>query len=663
VDVVVDLAIVENGVIVLQPTWPDDMDGFMTSGYVELRNAEGQYVASYDIDLVSDTALGPFPYGTYTITIYPYDSRFAPVIIEDLELQSASIDHPVIFTTIETIPLTLNINWIDGVPPVDGWVYVWNLGMMLPEDGIVEVDVPADLSDISYSIYSSNYEPISGYWLLDDGTSIEVTLDTLKPVLEVKVEDQHQQPVSGLYVMAMCDWTWPTLSETETPGTYRSTLYRDDESCELVIEDPLGVFTPPDPSPIVEITGQFTTATIQGTVSDQAINDVEVSVQFEGDPPTVPVWLQLNYSNDEEGVYWSAQAEVNDGIATFPALMPGTYEVYLDVRDAQYWRYSQYEPKSIVVSPGSTSHEITVHQLETQQVTFVLQTSDGLPLDRPVEVRVTSGEGGAYWTRFQLSGESGTTYTTELLAGDYWLYVQGSGLYRAPNQPSFEVADQAVTMPVVMTRIAAIDPNEVVDPTPTETPTEVPTETPTEVPTETPTEEPEGEQQLVARFELPGGEDISGAPFELWAPTAATFQVGPLYTGVVGANNTIVIDGLIPGKYRLVVYPEGMDAIAAMIQVGTAPITEVLVQVDEEGEVAVTYLETATPTASPETPTVSPTDPTATADSDVKGLPTTGSGSDQSIGTFAPIAAMIAAALLVMSIPAGIRWNNGKQRR
>lgn len=160
--------------------------------------------------------------------------------------------------------------------------------------------------------------------------------------------------------------------------------------------------------------------------------------------------------------------------------------------------------------------------------------------------------------------------------------------------------------------------------TPTASVTPTPPVTPGETPTATSTPDVAiGENDLHVTLVLPNDEDISGAPYSLFAPQAAVqFQSAPYVTGNVGADNTIQIDGLVPGEYRLVVSPDGMHPIEAIITVGNQPVTEVVVTLLDDGNVTVEYAGQVATTApsgdkAPEA-----------SDKDVTGLPSTGSGTN-----------------------------------
>lgn len=152
-----------------------------------------------------------------------------------------------------------------------------------------------------------------------------------------------------------------------------------------------------------------------------------------------------------------------------------------------------------------------------------------------------------------------------------------------------------------------------------------------------------GENNVRVTFNMPGGTDISGDPFSVFASQAAAQAItSPYLSGFVGANNTVAIDGLIPGEYRLVVYPTGAEPIEVLITVGNQPVTEATVTVSEDGTTTVAYAAQEAP-GDPETPDAGET-PAAPVDSTtptqgtsessesgestnaVSGLPSTGVG-------------------------------------
>src|SRR5699024_8068159 len=64
------------------------------------------------------------------------------------------------------------------------------------------------------------------------------------------------------------------------------------------------------------------------------------------------------------------------------------------------------------------------------------------------------------------------------------------------------------------------------------------------------------------------GGSIEGATWQLYAPVAAQyFGTEPYAEGMVGAGNTIVVEELIAGDYRLVVDAEGYEAIDTILTV------------------------------------------------------------------------------------------------
>ncbi|MCO5228846.1 MAG: hypothetical protein M9934_11265, partial [Thermomicrobiales bacterium] len=134
---------------------------------------------------------------------------------------------------------------------------------------------------------------------------------------------------------------------------------------------------------------------------------------------------------------------------------------------------------------------------------------------------------------------------------------------------------------------------------------------PTEVPTETIT--PEAENTLVVTIALPDNTSIDGAPYSLYAAQASiVFESEPYRSGFVGANNTIEIADLLAGTYKLMITPAGMGPIAAVIEVGDQPLTEVRLTVNEDGSVTIGDIAQVTPT----TPT----------EEEVTALPSTGTG-------------------------------------
>jgi hypothetical protein len=84
--------------------------------------------------------------------------------------------------------------------------------------------------------------------------------------------------------------------------------------------------------------------------------------------------------------------------------------------------------------------------------------------------------------------------------------------------------------------------------------------TPTGTTVETPTSGP-NQQTITVRIVMPNGEDIAGAPWDLYAPVASQVAVQPYRSGVVGAGNTIELIDLPHGSCQLVIRPEGSDPV------------------------------------------------------------------------------------------------------
>ena len=160
-----------------------------------------------------------------------------------------------------------------------------------------------------------------------------------------------------------------------------------------------------------------------------------------------------------------------------------------------------------------------------------------------------------------------------------------------------------------------------------------------------------GENQLIVQLSLPGDVDIEGAPYSLYAPRASMlFMAEPYKSGFVGTNNTIDIDGLIPGAYKLVVTPVGMDPSEAVITVADQPITQALVIVNEDGSTTIKYAVTDDSSEG--------ADGTSTASPDsgkVTTLPETGVG-DSASGV-QPLMMLLTAGVVLMGSAFGFRRN------
>lgn len=226
--------------------------------------------------------------------------------------------------------------------------------------------------------------------------------------------------------------------------------------------------------------------------------------------------------------------------------------------------------------------------------------------------------------------------------------VNGTDLARSE---SYTVTTENQTWFSVLIAVHNLDTNEELArksmskecPIASETPTVTPSVTPDVTPSVTP--DVDDETVTIIQIEMPNGESIEGAPFQVFAPSAA-MQAGPapLQTGVVGANNTITLNGLIEGQYRIVISPVGMDVIDFTFAVGTEPVTQLLAVVNADGTVTVTSLQTGpAPTAT--APTTAPGGSATDSGDSVSGLPSTGTGEAQA----APSVWVIAGATALMA--------------
>lgn len=145
------------------------------------------------------------------------------------------------------------------------------------------------------------------------------------------------------------------------------------------------------------------------------------------------------------------------------------------------------------------------------------------------------------------------------------------------------------------------------------------------------------------------GESLEGGSFALHATTASQTPQPAYIEGVVGADNTIVFEELMPGHYRLTVDAEGYEPIDELLMIGdggepeTITIQVTALQILPTPTPEPTVEPTPEPTVAPTVePTVAPTaEPTRAPVSD---LPSTGSGSTG--GTLVTGFALIAAAML-----------------
>ncbi|MCO5219257.1 MAG: hypothetical protein M9934_00925 [Thermomicrobiales bacterium] len=84
------------------------------------------------------------------------------------------------------------------------------------------------------------------------------------------------------------------------------------------------------------------------------------------------------------------------------------------------------------------------------------------------------------------------------------------------------------------------------------------------------------------------GTSLAGAPFGIYAPAASTLPAGALFTGTVGANNTITIPDALPGAYVIKIAPAAGDLVEFGVQIN--PTTTLLV-VGLDGEETVEFVQ------------------------------------------------------------------------
>ncbi|MCO5215397.1 MAG: hypothetical protein M9950_04485 [Thermomicrobiales bacterium] len=99
------------------------------------------------------------------------------------------------------------------------------------------------------------------------------------------------------------------------------------------------------------------------------------------------------------------------------------------------------------------------------------------------------------------------------------------------------------------------------------TPTETPV-TPSPEATETPVAEANPVSIIVRTAD---GTSLTGAPFGIYAPAASTLPAGAIFTGTVGANNTITIPDALPGAYVIKVAPAAGDLVEFGVQRSIPP--------------------------------------------------------------------------------------------
>ncbi len=189
-----------------------------------------------------------------------------------------------------------------------------------------------------------------------------------------------------------------------------------------------------------------------------------------------------------------------------------------------------------------------------------------------------------------------------------------------------------------------VTPSPTIEPTATETvvptSTSEPGVTPTSTTVETPTVTP-NLPTMTLRIAMPNGENISGVPWDLYAPVASQAAVQPYRSGIVGANNTIQLADIPYGTYQLVIRPEGRTPIEFLLTVdGTT--REMVLQVPAPPVAPATG--TVVPaTAAPTQGTQSTATSTVAAEPTVSALPSTGAGGTSAM----PMTVLIAAGCIV----------------
>jgi hypothetical protein len=137
------------------------------------------------------------------------------------------------------------------------------------------------------------------------------------------------------------------------------------------------------------------------------------------------------------------------------------------------------------------------------------------------------------------------------------------------------------------------------------------------LPTETATAAP-AQETILVRIAMPNGENIEGAPWDLYASSASQAAIQPYLSGVVGPNNTIELVDLPHGQYRLVVRPAGMNPMELMLTADGESQDIVLQLPDVPTATGTTVQQTVAPTQA--------TTSTVTAGPAVSALPSTGTG-------------------------------------
>ncbi len=215
------------------------------------------------------------------------------------------------------------------------------------------------------------------------------------------------------------------------------------------------------------------------------------------------------------------------------------------------------------------------------------------------------------WEGNNITGIDITAYSPANAWGTDWMTADpASGQFSAPIEYDTPYrVDAAVKFQNETTVVVTVD---------------IPDCTPAADPTEEVPNAGIGDYRLVVQINLADGADIAGAPFSLYAPQASMqYMPEALVTGVVGANNVVTIDGLVPGSYKLVVTPADRDPIEAVVAVSDQPVTQAVLTVDQDGRVTVDYV---TQPGAPTSDGVSKTPTTAGTGSAVTGLPNTGVG-------------------------------------
>lgn len=141
-------------------------------------------------------------------------------------------------------------------------------------------------------------------------------------------------------------------------------------------------------------------------------------------------------------------------------------------------------------------------------------------------------------------------------------------------------------------------------------------------------------KMVTVNFQTSDGGSIEGTSYSIYAPVASQVTQPVFAEGMTGPENQIVLEGIIPGDYRLVSSPDGYEPVDTILCISdSADAQEITVEV--------TALQIPVPT-------VAPTEVPAPTAAVVSGLPETGAGTESGFGMLA-LTGLLAAAFLTLT--------------